>query len=734
MGAGGACGATAGHAPQAGTVPSFRNDVMAVLAKGGCNSGGCHGNKNGKGGFKLSLRGQDPADDFAAISRDVSGRRINSFEPELSLLLLKPTGGAAHEGGKRFEKNSWEYEVLRDWIAANAPEDQADIVRLERLEVSPRREIIRAPEDRQRIRALARFSDGSSRDVTSQAVYEPVNPQVRVSKDGEVTFGSDGDSTILVRYLHLQHPVELARVSTPQNYRWEAPPVRNLVDEHVFRALRKRGIPFSGKSSDTEFLRRAYLDLLGRIPTVEEARSFIGEKGSRKRSVLVDRLLERPEFAEFWALKWADLFKAEEKALDRKGVQHFHEWLRAGIAKDKPLDQLAKEILSATGSTYENPAANFYRSNRTPIARAETAAQVFLGTRLQCAQCHNHPYDRWSQDDYYGWATLFARVGYKVLENHKKDGLDSHEFVGEQIVYPLREGELTNARTGKPARPKLLALAPGEGEVDPDRRLDSVADWISKGMGGRFAQVQANRIWYHMMGRGLVDPIDDFRPTNPSTHPELLEALSKDLAKHDFNLRRLIRIIMNSETYQRSSDPVPGNEKDSTFYSHVWPRRLAAEQLLDAQHDVLGVRPKFAGYPEGISARQLPGVSAFPRRELKLARADRFLKLFGKPERLLACECERSSETTLGQAFELITGSGQHDLLSNPKNRLGDLLDPSRGNGDPLTGLYWAALSRDPTEKERAAWDRHRQKTEPRAALEDTAWALLNSKEFLLRH
>src|SRR5258708_8242553 len=361
----------------------------------------------------------------------------------------------------------------------------------------------------------------------------------------------------------------------------------------------------SALCGDADFLRRASLDLLGLLPTAAEARAFAADRGRNKRARLIDRLLDRPEFGDFWALKWADLLRNEEKVWDRKGGQIFPRWIPESIAENKPLDQFARELLTVRGSTYENPAANYLRAIRTPGARAESTAQLFLGLRLQCAQCHNHPYDRWTQDDYYSWAGLFARVDYKVLQNDRRDSFDTHEFNGEQILFTARSGEVTNARNGRPAAPRFLGAPtpPFNGETD---RLVALAAWLTSPTNSLFARSLANRVWYHLMGRGLVDPIDDFRPTNPPSHPALLDPLAGDFVAHNFDLRYLIRLIMNSRAYHLSAEPTPPNHDDELNYSRALPRRLTAEQLFDAQHQFLAVPAKFHGYPVGMRASQLP--------------------------------------------------------------------------------------------------------------------------------
>jgi hypothetical protein len=664
------------------------------------------------------------------LTRDAAGRRVNAMEPEQSLVLLKPTTQVPHEGGARFKKGSEEYRILRDWIAQGARDDFDTAPNLQRIDVTPLAQVISEPKREVQLTARAFYSDGSTSDITSSAVYEPANTLVKVSHDGLVQSDGAGETTVLVRFLDQQLPVRLAFIPARPNFKWSQPAEGNYIDKQVFTKLRSLRMNPSALCTDTVFVRRAYLDLLGVPPSAMEARAFVADPGKDKRTKLVNALLGRPEFAEFWALKWGDLFRTEEKTIDRKGVQAFHGWVTQALLENRPVDVFVREIIAARGSTYLNPPANYYRALRDPVTRAEATAQVFLGVRLQCAQCHNHPFDRWSQDDYYDWASVFARVDYKVLQNNRRDNLDKHEFNGEQIVFLKSEGNVTNARNGKPASARFLGaptkLAEGK---DP---LKELAQWVTDQP--LFAKSQVNRVWFHLMGRGLVDPIDDFRPTNPATHPELLDRLAKDFAAQKFDLRWLIRTVMSSRAYQLSSEPNDTNAGDEINYSHVLSRRLTAEQLLDAQHQALAVPAKFNGYPLGLRAGQLPGVEAVRLRERRRSSSDTFLALFGKPMRLLSCECERSSETTMSQAFNLVSGPEINELLSSPDNRIQQLLEVGKSNRETVEELYWWALSRPPTQAESLEMLAMTDKAENRRkALEDISWALLNAKEFVFR-
>ena len=722
-----------------GAAPSFRAEVMAAISKAGCNLGTCHGNATGKGGFKLSLRGQDVDYDFAALTRDAVGRRLNVFAPEDSLLLRKALNLQAHEGGKRFEPGSWEHQVLRDWIASGAGGPTAGEPRLLRIEATPREAVLDAGQEEAQIQVTAFFADGSQREVTKRAVYEPLqNGLVKVSKDGLVRRLQYGEPTVLARYLDQSQPVRLLFVENRPGFEWRQPRQDNYIDRQIFAKLKTLRLNPAAVCGDEVFVRRTWLDLAGMAPGAEEARAFVQDKTPDKRARLIDRLMARPEFADFWTLKWADVLKVESRTLDERGMTAFHAWIRDAIAANQPLDALVRGLVSARGSTYHEPESNFYRANRTPTIRAETAAQVFLGTRLQCAQCHNHPFDRWTQDDYYNWAAVFARVDYKILENKRGDKSDLHEFKGEQVVFLNPKLTVENPRTGDDARPRFLGEAMGKLEGKDDE-LQSAARWLTSAKNPLFAKAQANRIWHHLMGRGLVDPVDDLRPTNPASHPKLLDLLADDLVQSGFDLRHLIRTIMLSRTYQLGSEtgePSGSAAMDASTYARNLPRRLTAEQIVDSLHGALGVAADFSRQPAGLRAAQLAG----PRNgrgsgnsDLKDEAPEKFLAQFGRPKRELACECERASDTSMSQAFQFISGPMIQKLLSRSDNSLGALVrQPEPGKA--VEQLYWSLLTRAPTAEETQLLSAHLNAAKDRrAALEDIAWSLVNAKEFVLR-
>jgi hypothetical protein len=719
---------------RAAAPPSFRNEVMAVLSRAGCNQGACHGNQNGKGGFKLSLRGEDPEADLRTLTRDMLARRADPLRPDESLLLAKAAARVPHEGGKRFAADSREYAILRGWIAGGMRPDAESTLRAVRLEVTPAARVLVEPQDSVTLRVTAHFSDGSRRDVTRLAVFEPSTLTVTVDARGVVRRQQPGEAAILVRYLDRQATARLAFVPARPDFAWPKDlPETHLVDRHVFAKLRTLRMLPAEPAPDHVFLRRVYLDLIGILPTADEARAFLEDTRGGKRERLIDSLLARPEFADFWALKWSDLLRNEEKVLDRKGVQLFHGWLRQAIVDGKPLNELARELLAARGSSYSDPAANYYRALRDPYSRAETTAQVFLGIRIQCAKCHNHPFDRWTQEDYHRLAAFFARVQYRIVENNRRDRLDKHEFDGEQIVWMAREGDVTHPRTGETLLPRFPGAERLACDAEADR-LQVLADWVARPDNPFFARAQVNRVWQHLLGRGIVDPNDDFRDSNPPVNGPLLDALTRDFVEHRFDLRHLVRRIVTSRTYQLSAVPNATNAEDESNFARAVVRPLQAEQLLDALAQVTGGSVKFPGFPQGMRAGQLPGAFTQRERGQRATEGEKFLSTFGKPVRSLSCECERSEDTTLNQAFQLLSGPVLNGLLRQADNRLARLLASGQSPAAIVEELYLSALCRPPTplEKERARTILERSK-DRRAALEDLTWALVGSKEFLLR-
>lgn len=713
---------------------SFSRDVMAVLSRAGCNQGACHGNLNGKGGFKLSLRGQEPLADFRSLVREAGGRRVDVTRPAASLLLLKATGRVAHQGGRRFRDETPEYAVLHDWIARGCPPPRSEESPVAALRVEPAEAVVVEPADAVRLRVTAVDPAGRSRDVTHLAAWETSNLVARVEPDGTLRRLTAGETTVLVRYLDRQVPVRVAflpdRPLPPPTSYAPAGPLDRLWWER-WQSLRVRP---AAEADAATLVRRLFLDLLAVLPTADEAREFVADSAVDKWERLIDRVLARPEFADRWALAWSDILRVEEKVLDQKGVELFHGWIREQLQRGIPLDRFVRDLVLAQGSTYQSPPANFYRALRSPAVRGETVGRLFLGVRLQCAQCHNHPFDQWTQDDYYRWAALFSRVDYQIVENQRKDKLDQHEFVGEQIVRILDVGEVTNPRTGRDAVPGFLGADTPEMEPNSDRR-EPLADWLTRPANERFRRTQVNFVWFHLLGRGLVEPVDDLRPTNPAAHPQVLDWLAAELLRGGFDLRSLIRSIVSSRLYRLAAEPNDTNADDESLFARAIVRRWPAEVLLDAQARVLDLPHEFTGYDKRLRAGQLPGVRRSRDRDRRASDGDRFLTTFGKPPRLLACACERSDETTLKQALLLLGSDDLHERLDSTRGQIERWLHSDMGSAAAVEELYWTALSRGPTAAERQwaaellAPDATRSET-----FRDLAWALLNAKEFLFRH
>jgi hypothetical protein len=700
---------------------SFRRDVVAAMNVGGCNMGACHGTPSGKNGFKLSLRGFDPAADFIQLTRDQFGRRTDKHDPAASLMLLKAVGRVPHEGGQRFGATSLPGEMMTAWLTEGLRDDPADLPPLKKAEVTPSSRVHKSPAKWQQLAVVGTFGNGKSRDVTRLTNYSSSDPSIAdVSANGLVEFKRPGEVAILCRYLEEMVAVRVTYLEPREGFAWTNPPEANFVDTHVYAKLKQMSIVPSDLCTDDEFVRRAYLDCVGRLPRPDEAKAFLADKDAKKRDKLIERLVELPEFADFWALKWADILRSNRKTIQAKGSYGFQFWLRGHFLRNTPMDEIVRELVTASGNTYANPPANYYRIAKDPQSLAETTAQLFLGVRMQCAKCHNHPFERWTQDDYYGMAAWFARVKQKpeAVVGTKPAGVTA------EVVYTTREGEVTQPRTGKTMKPRYPGV--GDAEVKPgeDRRI-ALAKWLTSTDNPFFAKSVANRVWFHLMGKGIVDPVDDFRESNPACNDELLDALAKDFAAHKYDLKYLVKTVMKSRTYQASAQPTETNKDDTKYFSHAITKLLTAEQLLDALCDFTGVPEKFAGLPAGTRAVQLPdGEVNHP-----------FLKTFGQPARELACECERESDGNLAQALQLINGPTVNEKVRNPNNRLGKLLAAKTADDDILTDLYYAALSRPPFDDEKKVALAHVAKaSDRRKAWEDVLWALINTREFLFRH
>ncbi|MCB9937429.1 MAG: DUF1549 domain-containing protein [Planctomycetaceae bacterium] len=658
---------------------SFQYDVLPALSKQGCSAGACHGSPSGKGGFRLSLRGFDAELDRLTLLRETTGRRIDWMQPANSLLLLKPTMQVAHGGGQKLHKEDLAYRILHDWIAARCPDDPNDAPKCVRIEMEPATAELAWPTTDQQLTVWASFSDGSTRDVTLLTNFTSSDEQVAaVNAAGLVRGQTRGETRVMARYLDFIDTTDLQLLKPVDGFEWDAPPEHNFIDRHVFARLQQLQIQPSPRSVDSEFIRRVYLDVIGVLPSRSETEAFLADGDSNKRHKLIDRLLERDEYAEFWAQKWSDLLRIKSSKLSASGVHKFHRWIVRAMQENIPYDQIATELLTARGSTFTNPPANFYRAMADPNDCAESVSQLFLGIRIQCAKCHNHPFDRWSQDNYYGIGAFFSRVQRKPI------GGD-----GDVFVWLDRGSEATQPRTGQLIRPWL----PLTGDIDPladtDRRR-LFADWLISSENPFFARVAVNRIWAHLLGRGIVDPVDDFRADNPASHPELLDALAQTFVETGYDQKELIRTILKSQVYQLSSKTNDSNQQDGKYFSHVYARPLGAEQLFDAVCHTTGVPERFANLPENTRATNLPSPEF----------GNEFLSVFGQPARNTVCECERSDDSKLAQALQLINGSLIPQKLRDRRGRLSQFIDalPARiataGQPNPQGLVAWFRADR----------------------------------------
>ncbi|MCC9607865.1 DUF1553 domain-containing protein [Blastopirellula sp. JC732] len=701
---------------------NFRNQILSIFSKANCNGGACHGALAGKKGFKLSLFGYDPPADYDAITRHARGRRVNFSEPAHSLLLLKPIGAQPHKGGVRFAADSPEFMAIAEWIADGAPQPQESDARLERLEILPAGSR-QTPGNQQQLVVIAHYNDGRQEDVTRWAKFDSVNTSVaEVDASGHVSIVGPGEGAVKAWFLNEN---VLAFVSVP--YPGEstaaaiaAAPKRNFIDEMILAKLESLNLPPSPPVDDAQFLRRAYLDAIGVLPTVEETRKFLADEDPNRRDKLIDALLERPEFVDYWAYQWSDLLLVSGDRLRPEAVKSYYGWIRGQVEKNRPWDEMVHELVTASGGTYEHGAANFYALHQDPTVMAETVAQAFLGLSINCAKCHNHPLEKWTNDQYYGMANLFSRVRGKGW------GGDFRSGDGKRTVFTDTAGELVQPRTGKPQPPRPL-----DGEAVPfdatDDRREHLADWLTSPENPYFSRAIVNRVWANFFGVGLVEKVDDVRLTNPASNEALLAATQAYLVEHDFQLKDLMRTIMQSAAYQRSSESLPANSNDQRFYSHYYPRRLSAEVILDAYAAVTKSPSKFEGYDPGTRAMQLPDAAI---------QSD-FLATFGRPERLITCDCERSDEPSMTQALHLYNGDTLLKKLGSEGSVSHELAKSEQSPQQIIEEAYLATLCRFPTAAETEALSAEFEllKGEDRRELvDDLFWSLLTSKEFLFNH
>jgi Protein of unknown function (DUF1553)/Protein of unknown function (DUF1549) len=695
----------------------FANQITPVFTKLGCNSGGCHGKASGQNGFKLSLLGFEPDFDYDSLVKEGRGRRVFPATPEESLLLKKATGRSPHGGGRRLESGSHEYRLIARWIASGMPVGDPKAPTVARIETYPAAKTLTAGA-RQQIAVTAHYSDGSTEDVTRWAQYQSNDAEVAIVADAGRVEARElpGQAAIMARY---QGRVAVFRVIVPLGAavdgNWDFP-VANLVDRLSAPQWKALGIAPSELCADAEFIRRASIDVTGTLPTADEVKSFVAEPGADKRARLIERLLERPEYAAHFATKWADVLrnKRENNPQFQNATYRFHDWIRASLAANLPYDRFVRSILAATGSPEVTPAVSWHRRLRTSDAFVDDTAQVFLGMRLQCAKCHHHPFEKWSQDDYYGFAAYFGRVGRKPSLAAQRAGRM------EDAIFLAKSGEVRHPKSGKVIEPKALggvAASIGTSE-DPRQKL---VDWMAEPSNPYFARAVVNRYWAHFFGRGLCEPMDDLRVTNPPSNPELLDGLAADFIKSGYDLKHLIRVISGSRVYGLSSVPNETNAKDKQSFARHYPRRLSAEVLLDAVSRVSGSPTAFAGMPAGTRAIELPDESV----------GSTFLDAFGRPKRDTACECERVTDATLGQSLMMLNSNDVQSKIAASGGRAESLAKDARSDARKIEELFWSAFARAPSSSESAAALSHLEKNkDKKRAFEDILWALVNAKEF----
>ena len=700
----------------------FYTEVIAALSRGGCNQGACHGSPQGKNGFRLSLRGYKPELDRVTLTREIFGRRTSPQNPDASLILVKALNRMPHVGGRRFRGTEPAFGLLRQWIYEGTPvverSGESGLGSVLKLEVIPGEQTLHTSSPRLQLVARAHFSDGSIRDVTHLAVFTTSDITASsVSDDGLVEFHATAEVAVLVRYLKQMVSVRLAYVRRDPGYVAQRRAEENAIDRLVFAKHRQLQLKASRPASEGTFLRRVHLDLLGTLPSPEAARSFLDSQDPEKHLVLVDELLQRREFAEFWAMKWLDVMRGNRESISERGVHKLHRFLVSHFAEDRSFGELARQILTSRGNTLENPAASFFRISRTPEDAAESTAQLFLGVRIQCAKCHNHPYESITQDDYYGLAAYFSRVKLKG----RVFGLD------REIVYVGRSGEVKHGETGVVMKPTAFGQSATDVAAGEDVRLQ-LADWLVRGENRWFARSTVNRIWAHVFGLGIVEPVDDFRASNPPSNVELLDELAERFVAADYRFKPVIRAIVTSEAYRLSARPVDqsADSVDPTRYvTRAVVKMLSAEQILDAISSATGVSEKFRGYPLGTRATQLA----------EGAVDHNFLKAFTKPVRDVRCDCARETDPTLNQVVHLMNNAGILDRCDVATSRLGRMLESKVATGEIIEVMYLATLSRRPSAAERKLAGDHVSSLPERAlGLRDIQHALINSNEFLLRH
>ena len=694
---------------------NFPNQIVPAFTKYGCNGGGCHGKSGGQNGFRLSLLGFEPTEDFEYLVKEARGRRLFLAAPERSLLLQKAAAEVPHGGGMRIPVDSPAYRLIVRWIEQGVPYGNDDDPTVTHISVYPDERLMERNGNQQLV-VIAHYTDGHTEDVTRMTQFDSNDTEMAESTETGLVTTSEltGSVAIMARY---QGHVGVFRATVPLGIEVKnLPPTNNFIDDKVFAKLQALGLPASQLADDATFLRRVTVDIAGRLPTSEESEAFLSDASGDKRAQLVDRLLASNDYAEFFANKWnAILRNKRTRNEDRHATFHFHNWIRQSLHDNKPYNEFVREVITASGMPGENPPAAWYREVKDQSAQVEDTAQLFLGLRIQCARCHHHPFEKWSQQDYYGFQAFFSRVG------RKRSPMPNYD----RIYHQRGVAQSQNPKTGQMVKPTGLGSPALELSPDDDPR-HALVDWMSQEDNPFFAKALVNRYWKHFFGRGLVDPEDDMRVTNPACNPELLDALASDFIAHKFDLKHLIRTICNSSVYQLSSDPNDWNQDDKQNFSRYYPKRLNAEVLLDAIDQVTATTTNFSGVPQGTRAVELPdnGFNSY------------FLTVFGRPESASACECERSSEANLAQSLHLLNSSEIQGKLTSSSGRASILTkDQDTGLEAKIRDLFLTAFSREPSSEETAIAVNYIQKAEnEKVAFEDMIWAVINTKEFLFNH
>ena len=705
---------------------NFGNQIVPIFTKTGCNAGGCHGKSGGQNGFMLSLLGFEPAEDYEHLVKEARGRRLFPAAPDRSLLLMKGTATLPHGGGKRLDPNSDDYRLIVRWINQGMPFGHTNDPVVDHIEVFPKERIMSLAGEQQ-LAVVARYTDGRTEDVTRSALYEPNDKDMAKSEENGLVklYQQPGDVAIMVRY---QAKVAVFRATIPLGVAVTNLPVaKNFIDELVFKKLKTIGMPPSENVDDATFLRRVTIDVAGRLPDADETKGLLAGTNSNKRAQWIDRLLDSPDYADHFANKWTALLRNKRTDPKQNRMTYaFHGWVRDSLAENKPYNDLVRELLTASGEVAQNPPVAWYRQARDTTTQLEDTAQIFLGQRLKCAECHHHPFERWSQQDYYSFAAFFSQVGRKAGSQP-----------GEEIVFAKRTvASATNKKTKQSVKPAGLGAKVVSLTADDDAR-GALADWMTGRENRFFAKSLANRYWKHFFNRGLVEPEDDMRDTNPATNPELLDALAKSFTDSGYDLKQLVRTICNSRTYQLSSIPNEHNHVDKQNFSRYYPKRLTAEVLLDSVNAITRAESKFDGLPVGTRAVQLPDNS--------FNASSYFLTVFGRPDMSSSCECERSQDASLAQSLHLLNAKDIQEKLSRDSGRAAALAeDSTRSDDEKVRDLYLLAFAREPIATETSTAKSHIEKTvkalgdkeipAKRQAYEDIVWALLNTKEFLFNH